>query len=146
MDTTADGQNSDLLGNVLLPIANDEDAVQTAKVLKPYDPETVTAFFVVEKGGGAPDKTPVKVSEEMAAEAFEAVKSVFPDAREEVAYKTDVVDAIFDAAAEIDATAIAYRSRGGNRLLQFLSGDHSIKLVTKAQRPVIALPNVQSDE
>ena len=70
---------------------------------------------------------------------------MFPDADDHTAYAPDVVDAIFTAAEEVGATAIAYRSRGGNRLLQFLSGDHSLKLVTHADRPVIALPRAKEE-
>ncbi|WP_436936134.1 universal stress protein [Halovenus marina] len=141
-----DESDQNLLAHVLLPVANEKDALATARVLEPYGPDRVTALHVVEKGGGVPDKTPVEQSEELAAESYAAVRTVFPDAEEHTAYARDIVDAIFDAAAEVDASAIAYRSRGGNRLLQFLSGDHSLKLVTHADRPVIALPRADEEE
>ncbi|PAU84755.1 universal stress protein [Halorubrum salipaludis] len=139
-----DGQ--DLLGHVLLPVAHEEDALETAMALEPYGPERVTALHVVEKGGGVPDKTPVEQSEELATESYAAVRRVFPDADEHTAYARDVVGAILDAAEEVDASAIAYRSRGGNRLMQFLSGDLSAKLVTNATVPVVALPRAEADE
>ncbi|MFW6383932.1 MAG: universal stress protein [Halodesulfurarchaeum sp.] len=137
-DPSADGD--DLLRNVLVPVANEPDARKTAQALAPYDPAGVTVTHVVEKGEGVPDKTPVSQSEEIAAKSYEAMREVFPDAEEYTAYGRDVAAEIFDAAEAVDASAIAYRSRGGNRLLQFLSGDTSLKLVTKADRPVIALP------
>jgi nucleotide-binding universal stress UspA family protein len=65
---------------------------------------------------------------------------VFPNAEDHTAYGRDIAEKIFEAADEVGVTAIAYRSRGGNRLMQFLSGDISLKLVTNANRPVIALP------
>jgi len=139
-----DGRN--LLGHVLLPVANEEDALETARALEPYDPVRVTALHVVEKGGGVPDKTPVEQSEELAAESYAAVRTIFPDADEHTAYARDVVDAILDAADEVDASAVAYRSRGGNRLMQILSGDLSTQLVTNATVPVIALPRADSNE
>lgn len=138
--------NRDLLSHVLLPVANREDALATARKLEPYRPGHVTALHVVEKGGGVPDKTPVEQSEELAEKSYAAVRSVFPDAEDHTAYGRDVVAKIFESAEAVDATAIAYRSRGGNRLVQFLSGDRSLKLVTKADRPVIALPRSDTDE
>jgi nucleotide-binding universal stress UspA family protein len=142
----ASDEPSDLLGHVLLPVANENDALETAKALEPYEPDQVTALHVVEKGGGTPDKTPVEQSEALAAESYAAVRSVFPDAGDHTAYARDVAGAIFDAAEEVNASAIAYRSRGGNRLMQFLSGDISLKLVTNADRPVIALPRENGEE
>ena len=135
----------DMLSHVLLPVASVDDATATAAALTAYDPGEVTVLHVIEKGEGVPDKTPVEQSEEIAEAAAEAVRAEFPDAELYTAYSRDVVSEIFDAADEIDASAIAYRSRGGNRLVQFLSGDLSLKLVTQADRPVIALPRNGAD-
>jgi nucleotide-binding universal stress UspA family protein len=136
--------DSELLGHVLVPVAHDEDARLTASALEQYDPDQVTALHVVEDASSESDETlegePVSVSEE----AFAALHEVFPDAATQTAYSTNVVEAIFENATELDATAIAYRSRGGGRLLHFLSGDLSLKLVTGAPVPVVALP-VESD-
>jgi len=137
--------DQELLGHVLLPVASEEDALATARALEPYQPERVTALHVVEKGGGVPDKTSVEQSEELAAESYEAVRSVFPDAEEHTAYARNIAEAIFESAEAVNASAIAFRTRGGNRLMQFLSGDLSLKLVTGANRPVIALPR-EDDE
>ncbi|RLM70992.1 universal stress protein [Halorubrum sp. Atlit-8R] len=146
MDGPDDTGGQDLLGHVLLPVANEEDALRTARALDPYDPARVTALHVVEKGDGVPDKTPIEQSEELAAESYAAVRTVFPDAAEHTAYARDVVEAIFDAAGEVDASAIAYQSRGGNRLVQLLSGDLSAEIATDAPVPVIALPRADADE
>ena len=137
---SSETDDEDILAHVLLPVAHEADAEATATALEPYGPTHVTALHVVEKGGGVPDKTPVEQSEKLAAESYAAVRSVFPDADEHTAYGRDLVAEIFDAADEVGASAIAYRSRGGNRLMQFLSGDISLKLVTEADRPVSALP------
>ena len=145
-DETDETGGRDLLADVLLPVANEEDALATARALEPYETGRVTALHVVEKGEGVPDKTPVEQSEELAAESYAAVRTVFPDAGEHTAYARDVVEAIFDAAAEEDASAIAYRPRGGNRLVQLLSGDLSTELATDAPVPVVALPRADSDE
>lgn len=145
MSRTHDSPESDLLAHVLVPVANETDAEQTALALEPYEPDEVTALHVVEKGDGVPDKTPVEQSEDLAAESYAAVRRVFPDANDHTAYARDVIGAIFEAADEVDASAIAYRSRGGNRIMQFLSGDRSLKLVTQADRPVIALPQTDRD-
>jgi len=136
-----------MLGHVLLPVANEGDALATATALEPYAPAQVTVLHVVEKGEGVPDETPVEQSEGMAEGSYAAVRRVFPDADDHTAHARDVGGAIRDAADAVDATAtaIAFRSRGGNRLLQFLSGDRSLRLVTGADRPVIALPRSDAD-
>lgn len=145
MGSGAEPPPRDFLAHVLVPVAHEEDARKTAEALKPYNPDQVTALHVVEKRRGFPDKTPVVQSEELADESYAAVRNVFPEAGKHTAYASDIVGAIFDAAAEVDASGIVYRSRGGGRLMQFLSGNLSIKLVTQAERPVIALPRTDRD-
>lgn len=145
MESTGPDTSKELLEHVLLPVAHQDDALATAMALEPFQPERVTALHVVEKGDGVPDKTPVEQSEDLAEESYAAVRRVFPDADDRTAYGRDIVGAIFEAADDVGATAIAYRSRGGNRLMQFLSGDLSLKLVTNADRPVIALPRTDPE-
>lgn len=140
MNDSTDATRRSLLGNVLVPIADEEDALATCESLRPYDPVRVTAVHVIEKGEGAPDKRPVEQSEEIADEALMAVRSVFPDADTERAYARDVVDAIQQTAADIDASAIVFRPRGGSRIVQFLAGDRTLRLTTESDRPVVTLP------
>lgn len=146
MSSNSDKEKQDILSHVLLPVAHEEDALKTVMALKPYQPDRVTALHVVEKGDGVPDKSPIEQSEELAAESYAAVRRIFPDADEHTAYARDVAGAILNAAEEVDASAIAYRSRGGNRIMQFLSGDLSLRLFTNSDRPVIALPRTHSNE
>jgi hypothetical protein len=134
-----------LLAHVLVPVANEADARATAAALAPYHPEHVTVVHVVEKGGGVPDKTPVEQSEDVAAAAYTAVRTVFPDADDHTAYARDIVGAIVETGEEVGATAIAYRPRSGGRLVQLLSGDLSRQLVVSASLPVIALPRAETE-
>lgn len=130
-----------VLTHVVVPVADAADARATAKALGHYDFGRITVLHVVEKGGGAPDKIPVEQAESRAADAFTAFREVVPDAETKVVYRRDVVAAILDAAAEMEASAVAFRPRGGSRIVQFLSGDTALGLVTEADRPVIALPD-----
>lgn len=130
-----------LTESIVVPVADEEDARTTASALEPYDVGDVTVLHVVEKGGGALDKTPVEQSERIATEAFAVFRQTFPDADTEVVYREDVVAGILDAADDADASAVVFRPRGGGRILQFLAGDRSLRLITESDRPVVALPD-----
>lgn len=140
MNSGHDPNHRSLLARVIVPVANETDAEKTARALEPYEPRHVTELHVVEKGEGIPDKKPVEQTHEVAAKSFAAVREVFPAAEKHTAYARDIVEAIFEATNELGASAIAYRSRGGGRLMQFLSGDLPLQLVTQTDQPVIALP------
>ena len=49
MNSTDDRSGVDLLGQVLLPVAHEEDARESAEVLAAYGPDRVTTLDVVEK-------------------------------------------------------------------------------------------------
>lgn len=129
-----------LTQHVLVPVANEEDAATTASLLESYEFEQITVLHVVEKGEGVPDKTPVEQSTQIAEAAFETFREIFPDAETETAYRRDIIKGVFEVADEINASAIAFRPRGGSRLIQWLSGDRTLRLVTEADRPVITMP------
>ena len=143
---------SDLLSNVLVPVAGEDDAAATCGVLVPrLSPDSrVTAVHVVEKAGGAPDKASVEQREEVAEAAFDVVErecetsGIAVETR--VVYATDVADGILDAADDVDASAIVFTPRGGSRWLDLLTGDVSRSLVKRADRPVVVLPDGEDEE
>lgn len=138
---------TDIFERVVLPVATVEDARASARALGPHETEHVVAVHVIEKAGGAPDKTSVEQREEVAAETFDALRDALPDRSIEtdLRYGTDVAETIFAAADDHDATAIVITPRGGSRWIRLLTGDIALRLVTETDRPVIVLPDTEHD-
>ncbi|MFC4438012.1 MULTISPECIES: universal stress protein [Natrialbaceae] len=135
-----------LLTHLLVPVATEEDARATCAALEPYleDVERVTAVHVIEKAAGAMDKAPLGKRQEDAAEFIAVVDSELGDrvsVDTRTVYGTDVADALFDAATDAKADAVAIRARGGSRIVQLLAGDTTSKLVTDPVVPVVSLPH-----
>lgn len=139
----------ELFDRVVLPVASPEDAEATARAASAYLTGTVVAVHVIEKGGGAPDKAGVEQREEYAEEVFDALRAALPSGQSvetDLRFATDVSEAIFEAAADHDATAIVITPRGGSRWIQLLTGDVALDLVTETDRPVVVLPDVDEGE
>lgn len=136
-----------LLERPLVPVANPDDAATTYEKLRPYlleDGGEATVVNVIEKAGGAPDKAGVEQRQEHAEKTFDAFRTS-ADADDitvdtQVLYGTDIVETINDAAADIDASAIVFVSRGGGRWLDLVSGRVRSRLVSESEFPVIVLP------
>lgn len=137
---------STLTDHLVVPVANEEDARETARILDDREYGRITVVHVIEKGEGVPDKLPLEQAEQRASDAFGAFREFVPEVDAEIAYRRDVVAAILDVAAKVDASAIAFRPRSGSRLVKFLSGDAALKLITGADRPVIVLPEATENE
>lgn len=131
------------LDRVVVPVASPDDAAATARALASYleDGSQIIAIHVIEKAGGAPDKASVEQREQYAEEMFARLRTRLPDIETEIRYGTDVPEAVFQAAADHDAS-IAFTPRGGSRWMRLLTGDVALSIVTETDRPVIVLPDV----
>lgn len=134
-----------LLDHVLVPVASEQDVEVTCTALEPYldEIERVTAVHVIKKAGGGIDKAPIAKRREDAAEYLAIVDARLSDevaVDTRTAFDTDVVEAIFDEAAAVGATAIGFCPRGGSRIVRLLSGDTAARLITDPDLPVVSLP------
>lgn len=147
MTESATDDAPSLFARPLLPVANPDDAAATVAAAFPRvaavggRPVLVT---VVEKAGGAPDKAPLEQMEALAEESFEIARDraeeMGIDLDTELLYGTDVAETIFGAARDVDATAIVFTPRDGNRLWDLLASGVRHDLVTESDRPVVVLP------
>jgi nucleotide-binding universal stress UspA family protein len=136
-----------LFDHLLVPVADDDDATTTARALVPHleTVDRVTAVHVVEKGGGVVDKAPVGKRRTDGRRFLSTLESALattaPSVRVEthVVFGTDVADTIVETAADVGATAVAFRPRGGSRLARLVSGDTADRLVSDREVTVVAL-------
>jgi nucleotide-binding universal stress UspA family protein len=138
-----------LLDHPVVPVADRTDAVATATALSRHldGIRRVTAVHVVEKGGGAIDKAPMARRVADANAFLSTVESRLADevpVETRVEFGTDVADTVVATGLDVGATAIAFRPRGGNRLVRFLSGDTASRLLNGSELPIVSLP-VESD-
>ncbi|MEF8915954.1 universal stress protein [Natronomonas sp.] len=134
------------MDRIVVPVATPEDAQETCLALEPHldEIEVVIAVHVIEKAGGAMDKAPLEKREEDAEEILGIVENRLADevaVSTRVAYDTDIVDGVFEAATDADATSIVFVAREGGRLIRLLSGDTAARIISEAPIPVVALPD-----
>ncbi|WP_435360370.1 universal stress protein [Haloarchaeobius sp. DFWS5] len=133
-----------LLERIVVPVANDTDASATAAALSRYLDEVdhLTVAHVIAKGGGAVDKAPMEKRQADANQFLSSVESRFADGTTvdtRIEFGTSVAETIVETALDVDATAIVFRPRGGNRLVRFLSGDTGVRIAAEADVPVVSI-------
>lgn len=143
---------ADLLSRPIVPVAGPEDAAATYEEFRPYLLKTEIVplvIHVIEKTEGAPDKAGLEHREEYAEKAFDVfrdrAKTDGIEVDTKLLYGTDVAATIHEAADESDASVIVFRSRGGGRWLDLVSGRVRSKLIAESDRPVIVLPKQEEN-
>lgn len=135
---------TELLSNVVIPVANEEIAERTATLAREYlDDDANIRIVHIVADEQAFDEASDEEWEAFAEDAFEQFEETYgSEVETEVRYGTDVTEGIFEAAADVDASAIVFVPRGGSRWRQLMSGDVARELVSESDRPVISLPDV----
>jgi nucleotide-binding universal stress UspA family protein len=139
---------TDLLGEVLVPVANEEVAEETAVMAREYlrEDSEVRVLHVVQDEDAFADATEAEW-EAFAQEAFEAFADQFGrEVETEIRHGTDISETIVDTAEDVGVTAILFVPRGGSRWRQLMSGDVARELVTESTCPVVALPRPDEDD
>jgi len=134
-----------LFERVLIPIASADDARTAREVILPYIDDcngVAIAVHVVKYTAGGVDPSPQSMQEADAERLFEIVgaNDDGPVVETHTAYGTNVADALFETAREIDASAIVFSPEAKNRLVRLLTGDTALSLVTDPEVPVLAIP------
>lgn len=138
---------TDLLERVVVPVASEEVAEQTATMGRAYlrDDSEVHVLHVVQEDQDYAATTDEEW-EAFAEEAFEVFRETYgEDVTTELRHGADIADTIVETAADLDASAILFVPRGGSRMRQIMSGDVARELVSESAVPVVALPRPDED-
>lgn len=139
--------SQDLFETVMVPIADPDDARQTARAIREYldtDSELIITH-VVPKGEGVPDKASVEQRQEFAEEAYEKfvdelgknTKLVTPV----TLYGRDVAETIIDGATDAEATIIAFTPRDVSGWTKLIGKSITDKIVEQTEIPILVLPS-----
>lgn len=131
---------ADLLSKVVIPVADADVAETTARAAREYlheDSRVLAVHVLQDDEYASKDEW-----ETFAEDAFERAKSVLGEDRVETELREgdDVTETIFEVAEDVDASAVAFRSRGGSRWRQIMAGDVARELVTEPEIPIVVLP------
>jgi nucleotide-binding universal stress UspA family protein len=138
--------NANLFQTVMVPIADPDDARETARAIRKYlSPNSeIIVTHVVPKGEGVPDKASVAQRKDFAQDAYENFLNVLAADKSRITpltlYGRDVTDTIIEAALETNTTTIAFTPRGASRWTKLITGNISESLIRNSSVPVLVLP------
>lgn len=140
------GMSSGLFETVMVPIADPDDARQTARAVRAHldGDSTLIVTHVVPKGEGVPDKASVEQRERFAERSYEAFVDEIGGGVTEITpltlYGREVAETIVDGAVDADATTIAFTPRGVSGWTKLLGKSITDRLIERSSVPVVVLP------
>ncbi len=134
-----------LFERILVPLADPDDAAQTARALRPYvDSETTLIITHVTEDDGS-EAAIVRGRNHFAEEIYGTFISVLDRDDVRLEWVTlqgrEVAETIIDGTDAVDATLIAFCPRGLDRWAQVIAGDPASRLIHDADVPVITVPD-----
>jgi len=135
--------------NVLLPIADEEDAENTCEAVVPYLAGKDCRVFVIHVVKQKRRNADTEAVEARAETVFERTTACFDavgiPTTGEIWYGTDVSETILDAAAEHAADSIVLTPRKKSVWRRLLSENVIGQLARKVDQPLIVLPTEAAD-
>lgn len=134
------------IDTIALPLVSEVDAKASCHALQPFlsSRTEVIVVHVIQKAGGGIDPVPLDLRKDQATQIFEKCSHVL--ARDvktittTITFKTDIVEGIREPVRDYDADIIAFTPRGASRIRKLVSEDTAFKLVHRAERPVLVIP------
>ncbi|MFD1642315.1 universal stress protein [Halohasta litorea] len=135
--------------NVLLPIADEEDAENTCEAVVPYLAGKDCRVFVIHVVKQKRRNADTEAVEARAETVFERTTACFDavgiPTTGEIWYGTDISETILDAAAEHAADSIVLTPRKKSVWRRLLSENVIGQLARKVDQPLIVLPTEAAD-
>lgn len=131
---------------IAIPLVSEADAKASCQALRPFlsSRTEVIVVHVIQKAGGGIDPVSMDRRKAQATQIFEKCSQVLDkDVRTittTITFQTDIVEGIREAGRDYDADIIAFTPRGASRIRKLISGDTAFKLVHRAERPVLIIP------
>jgi nucleotide-binding universal stress UspA family protein len=143
-------ETRDLFEVAVLPVASADDARATCASAAAHLRRASGRAVVVHVIEGTPPANETEIEHtESAEETFTAAREAFSASEitteTRLEYGEEIPETVFAVADEVDASAIAFTPRAGGRWVKLLSGDLTSALVSDSERPVVVLPDRNSN-
>lgn len=136
---------TDLFERILVPIADPDDAEETARALRPHlDPNTT--LIVTHVTRGETTETSIKTGrDQFAGATYETFSAILY--RDDLQFEwvtleaREVAEALVDAIEMTGATLVAFTPRDIDAWSRTIAGDPGGQLIREADVPVMVFPN-----
>lgn len=129
----------DIMHEVIVPIAGEDDAEKTIRELKHFEIEHLTVVFVAEQTDSYPNTVPRSVFQETADSIEDAFDEAYSDYNFRVVQSSDTIESIVNVVEDVNATSVVFRPRQHSFISRILTSS-TLELIDESHIPVIALP------